>query len=171
MSFFSKYSVQLLSHVWLFVTPWIAACQASLSITYSWSSLKLTSIESVMPSSHLILCRPLLLLPPIPPSILAKQIFSDAIAFQATWHYYLLYYFLKSYLINCYWSISKPSSEDPGWRLGSWLFLVSCSFLIVSQFICILKFAYLFCSFLFLKQEYLIYHLLISQVRFLKINI
>ena len=56
-------SVQLLSHVWLFATPWIAARQASLSITNSWSSLKLTSIESVMPSSHLILCRPLLLLP------------------------------------------------------------------------------------------------------------
>ena len=62
-------SVQSLSHVRLFVTPWIAALQASLSITNSWSSLKLTSIESVMPSSHLILCRPLLLLPPIPPSI------------------------------------------------------------------------------------------------------
>ena len=62
-------SVQSLSRVPLFVTPWIAACQASLSITNSWSSLRLTSIESVMPSSHLILCRPLLLLPPIPPSI------------------------------------------------------------------------------------------------------
>ena len=62
-------SVQSLSHVWLFVTPWIAACQASLSITNTWSSLRLTSIESVMPSSHLILCHPLLLLPPIPPSI------------------------------------------------------------------------------------------------------
>ena len=56
-------SVQSLSRVWLFATPWIAACQASLSITISRSSLKLTSIESVMPSSHLILCRPLLLLP------------------------------------------------------------------------------------------------------------
>ena len=62
-------SVQLLSHVWLFATPWIAARQASLSITNSRSSLKFTSIESVMPSSHLILCHPLLLLPPIPPSI------------------------------------------------------------------------------------------------------
>ena len=62
-------SVQLLSHVQLFATPWIEACQASLSITNSQSSLKLTSIESVMPSSYLILCRPLLLLPPIPPSI------------------------------------------------------------------------------------------------------
>ena len=62
-------SVQSLSRVRLFATPWIAACQASLSITNSQSSLKLTSIESVMPSSHLILCRPLFLLPPIPPSI------------------------------------------------------------------------------------------------------
>ena len=62
-------SVQSLSHVWLFVTPWIAARQASLSITNSRSSPKLICIESVMPSSHLILCHPLLLLPPIPPSI------------------------------------------------------------------------------------------------------
>ena len=62
-------SVQSLSPVRLFVTPWIAACQASLSITNSRSSLRFTSIESVMPSSHLILCRPLLLLPSIPPSI------------------------------------------------------------------------------------------------------
>ena len=60
---------QSLSRVRLFATPWIAAHQASLSITNSWSSLRLTSIESVMPSIHLILCRPLLLLPPIPPSI------------------------------------------------------------------------------------------------------
>ena len=62
-------SVQSLSRVRLFVTPWIAARQASLSITNSQSLLKLLSIESVMPSTHLILCRPLLLLPPIPPSI------------------------------------------------------------------------------------------------------
>ena len=61
--------VQSLSHVRLFATPLIAACQASLSITNSQSSLRLTSIESAMPSSHLILCHPLLLLPPIPPSI------------------------------------------------------------------------------------------------------
>ena len=67
-------SDQLLSRVRLFSTPWIAACQASLSITNSWSSLRLMSIESVMPSSHLILCRPLLLLPPIPPSI---RVFSN----------------------------------------------------------------------------------------------
>ena len=62
-------SVQSLSRVRLFATPWIAARQASLSITNSRSSLKHTSIESVMPSSHLILCRPRLLLPLIPPSI------------------------------------------------------------------------------------------------------
>ena len=64
----SVHSVQLLSHVRLFATPWIAACQASLSITNSRSSPKLIPIQSVMPSGHLILCRPLLLLPPIPPS-------------------------------------------------------------------------------------------------------
>ena len=68
-------SVQSLSHVRLFATPWIAARQASLSITNSQSSLRLTSIESVMPSSHLILCPPLLLLPPIPPSII--RVFSN----------------------------------------------------------------------------------------------
>ena len=62
-------SVQSFSRVRLFATPWIAARQASLSITNSRSSPRLTSIESAMPSSHLILCRPLLLLPPIPPSI------------------------------------------------------------------------------------------------------
>ena len=67
-------SVQSLSHVRLFATPWIAACQASLSITNSQSLLKLISIESVMPSSPLILCHPLLLLPPIPPSI---RVFSN----------------------------------------------------------------------------------------------
>ena len=62
-------SIQSLSGVWLFATPWIAACQASLSITNSWSSTKLMCTESVMPSSHLILCHPLLLPPLIPPSI------------------------------------------------------------------------------------------------------
>ena len=67
-------SVQSLSRVWLFATPWIAACQVSLSITNSWSLFKPMSIELVMPSSHLILCCPLLLLPPIPPSI---RVFSN----------------------------------------------------------------------------------------------
>ena len=66
---FVSVSVQSLSLVRLFATPWIAARQASLSITNFRSSLRLTSIQSVMPSSHLILCRPLLLLSPIPPSI------------------------------------------------------------------------------------------------------
>ena len=75
-------SVQLLSHVQLFATPWITARQASLSITNSWSSLKLISIESVMPSSHLILCRPLLLLPPIPPSI---RVFSNESTLHIRW--------------------------------------------------------------------------------------
>ena len=63
-------SVQSLSHLRLFATPWTAACQASLSITDSWSLLKLMSIELVMPSNHLILCCPLLLLPSIFPSYL-----------------------------------------------------------------------------------------------------
>ena len=92
-------SVQSLNHVQLFVTPWTAARQASLSITNSWSSPKLTSIESVMPSSHLILCRPLLLLPPIPPSI---RVFSNESTLHVRW--------LK------YWSFSFsiiPSKEHP----------------------------------------------------------
>ena len=78
-------SVQSLSRVRLFVTPWIAAHQASLSITNSWSLLKLTSIESVMPPSHLILCRPLLLLPPIPPSI---RVFSNESTLHLKWPKY-----------------------------------------------------------------------------------
>ena len=93
-------SVQSLSRVWLFVTPWITAFQASLSITNSQSSLKLTSIKLVMPSSHLILCRPLLLLPPIPTSI---RIFSNETT--------LLMRRPK------YWSFSFhiiPSKEHPG---------------------------------------------------------
>ena len=93
-------SVHLLSCVQLFATPWIAARQASLSITYSWRSLKLMSNESVMPSSHLILCRPLLLLPPIPPSI---RIFSNESTLCMRW--------------PKYWSFSfciSPSKEHPG---------------------------------------------------------
>ena len=78
-------SVQSLSHVWLFATPWITAHQASLPITNSQSSLKLTSIESVMPSSHLILCHPLLLLPPIPPCI---RVFSNELTFRRRWPKY-----------------------------------------------------------------------------------
>ena len=93
-------SVQSLSHVWLFATPWITAGQASLSITNSRSSLRLTSIKSVMPSSHLILCRPLLLLPPIPPSI---RVFFNESTLRMRW--------------AKYWSFSfsiVPSKEIPG---------------------------------------------------------
>ena len=91
-------SVQLLSRVQLFATPWIAARHASLSITISRSSLRLTSIESVMPSSHLILGRPLLLLPPIPPSI---RVFSSESTLHKGW--------------PKYWSFSIiPSKEIPG---------------------------------------------------------
>ena len=81
----SVQSVQSLSRVWLFATPWMAARQASLSITNSWSSLKLMSIASVMPSSHLILCHPLFLLPSIPPSI---TVFSSESALHMRWPKY-----------------------------------------------------------------------------------
>ena len=93
-------SVQSLSCVQLIVTPWTAAHHASLSITNSKSSLKLMSIGSVMPSNHLILCRPLLLLPPIPPSI---RVFSNESALCIRW--------------PKYWSFSFsiiPSKEIPG---------------------------------------------------------
>ena len=78
-------SVQSLSHVRLFATPWTSACQASLSITNSWSLPKLMSIESMMPSNHLILCCPLLLLPSIFPSI---RVFSDESVLHIRWPKY-----------------------------------------------------------------------------------
>ena len=78
-------SVQLLSHVRLFATPWITPCQASLSIINSRSSTKLMCIELVMPSSYLILCCPLLLLPPIPPSI---RVFSHESTLRMRWPKY-----------------------------------------------------------------------------------
>ena len=93
-------SIQSRSRIQLFATPWIAACQASLSITNSRSSHKLMSIESVMPSSHLILCRPLLLLPSISPSI---RVFSNESTLHMRW--------------PKYWSFSfsiSPSNENPG---------------------------------------------------------
>ena len=93
-------SVQSLSCVWLFVTPWIAARQASLSIINFHSSLKFMSIELVMPSSHLILCHPLLRLSPIPPSI---RVFSNESTLHMRWPEY--------------WSFSFsiiPSKEHPG---------------------------------------------------------
>ena len=77
--------VQSLSHVWLFVTPWTAAHQASLSFTISWSFLKFMSIESVMPSSHLILCWPLLLMPSVFPSI---RVFPTESALHIRWPKY-----------------------------------------------------------------------------------
>ena len=92
-------SVQWLSCVRLFATPWIAARQASLSVTNSRSSPKLMSIESVMPSSHLILCGPLLLLPSIPPS---SRVFSNESTLRMRW--------------PKYWSFSSsisPSNEHP----------------------------------------------------------
>ena len=98
LNFFS--SVQLLSHVRLFATPWTAACQVSLSITISQSLLKLMSIESVMPSNHLILCRPLLLPPSIFPSI---SIFPNESVLHIRWPEY--------------WSFSfsiSPSNEYSG---------------------------------------------------------
>ena len=83
-------SVQLLSHVQLFVTPWTVACQASLPITNSWSPPKPMSIESMMSSNHLILCRPLLLLPPIPPSI---RVFSNESTHSRRWPKYCSFSF------------------------------------------------------------------------------
>ena len=80
----SSGTVQSLSHVWLFVTPWTAAHQASLSITNSWSLIKLMSIESVMPSNHLILCSPLLL-PSVFPSI---RVFSNESVLHIRWPKY-----------------------------------------------------------------------------------
>ena len=93
-------SVQSLSRVRLFATPWISACQASLSITNSQSLLKLMPIKWVMPSSHLILCRPLLLLPLIPPSI---RVISNESTLRMKWPKYWTFSF----------SIS-PSNEHPG---------------------------------------------------------
>ena len=95
-----SFIVQSLSCIWLFATPWTAACQASLSISNSWSLLKLMSVKLVMPSNHLILCCPLLLLPSIFPSI---RVFSNE----------------SVLLIRCpkYWSFSfsiSPSNEYSG---------------------------------------------------------
>ena len=93
-------SVQLLSRVQLFATPWTAACQPSLSITNSLSLLKLVSIESVMPSNHLILCHPLLLLPSIFPSI---RVFSNESVLHIRWPKY------RSFSFNI-----SPSNEYSG---------------------------------------------------------
>ena len=86
-------SVQSLSCVWLFATPWTAACQAFLSITISWSLLKLMSFESVIPSNHLIFCRPLFLLPSIFPSL---RVFSNELALHIRWPKYWSFSFSTS---------------------------------------------------------------------------
>ena len=94
-------SVQLLSHFWLFATPWTAARQASLSVPNSWSLCKLMSIELVISSNHLILCRPFLLTPSIFPRI---RVFSNESTLHIRW--------------PKYWSFSfniSPSNEYSGW--------------------------------------------------------
>ena len=118
-------SVQLLSRVRLFATPWITARQASLSITNFRSSLKLTSIESVMPSSHLILCHPIFLLPPIPPSI---RVFSNESTIHMRWPKY------RSFSLSI-----SPSKEIPGlisFRMD-WLDLLAVQYGIVCM--CVLS--------------------------------
>ena len=104
--FLSFSLVQLLSRVWLFATPWIAARQASLSITSSRSSPKLMSIESVMPSSHLILGNPLLLLPPIPPSI---RVFSNQSTLCMRW---------QSIGVSALVSVLQMNTQD--WSPSEW---------------------------------------------------
>ena len=89
--------VQSLSHVQLFATPWTAECQASLSFTISQILLKLASIESVMPSNHIILCCSLLLLPPVPPSI---RVFSNESALCLRWPKYWSFSFNISPSMN-----------------------------------------------------------------------
>ena len=89
--------IQLLSHVWLFVTPWTEARQASLSITISWSLLRLMVIESMMPSNHLILCCPLFLLPSIFPSI---RVFSSELTLHIRWLKYWNFSFASVLLTN-----------------------------------------------------------------------
>ena len=106
-------SVQLLSQIQLFVTPWIAACQANLSITSSWSVLKLMSIESVMPSNHLILCHPLchplLLLHSILPSI---RVFSSESDLCLRWPRYWSFSFSIRYICICLFKLVFSFSLD-----------------------------------------------------------
>ena len=117
-------SVQSLSHVWLFATPWTAAYQASLSVTNSRSPPKPMSIESMMPSSRLILCRPLLLLLSIFPSI---RVFSNESALHIRW--------------SKYWSFSfsiSPSNEHPGltsFRMD-WLDLLAVQGALLTVILC-----------------------------------
>ena len=108
-------SVQLLSHVWLFATPWTAACQASLSITNSRSPPKPMSIESVLPSNHLILYRPLLLLPSIFPSI---RVFSNESALHIRWPKYWSFSFNIS-LSNHNTCLNKEQHQPLLWAYSN----------------------------------------------------
>ena len=103
-------SVQSLSCVWLFATPWTAALQASLSITNSWSLLKLMSIESVMASNHLILCHPLILLPSIFPSI---RVFSNKSTLHIRWPKYWSFSLGLTGLISLQFKGLSESSPTP----------------------------------------------------------
>ena len=130
-------SVQSLSHVRLFATPWIAAHQASLSITNSRSSLRLTSVESVMPSSHLILCRPLLLPPPIPTSI---RVFSNESTLRMRWPKYWSFSFSQNIFIyfvaqnvpdldignSFIWLLLSPDNEHTPLLCWWWLCVCVC---------------------------------------------
>ena len=100
-------SVRSLGRVRLFATPWITAHQAYLSITISQSSLRLTSIESVMLSSHLILCRPLLLLPSIPPSI---RVFSNESTLRMRWPKYWSFSFTGKCKLKLQWDRYQDTS-------------------------------------------------------------
>ena len=116
-------SVQSLSRVRLFATPWITARQASLSITISQSSLKLRSIELVMPSSHLILCHPLFLLPPIPPSI---RVFSSESALRMRWPKYWSFSFSIIPNVCVWWVIflaaqSRSSTDGLATKTKFWI--------------------------------------------------
>ena len=134
-------SVQSLSHIWLFATPWTIARQASLSITNSWSLLRLMSIESVMPSNHLILCPPILLLPLIFPSI---RVFTNESVLHIRWPKYWSLSLASVFPMNIqdwlplgwtgwisFWTRdSQESSPTPQfktsilWRSALWMWLV-----------------------------------------------
>ena len=136
-------SVQSLSCVQLFATPWTAAYQASLSITSSWSLLKLKSIELVMPSNHLILCHPLLLPPSILPSI---RVFSNESVLRIKW--------------PKYWSFSfsiSPSNEYSGLISFRIDWLECCEFQVYNQMTQLYIYIYPFSS-----QVY--YHRILSRV-------
>ena len=126
-------SVQSLSHVQLFETPWTAAHQASLSFTISWSVLKLVSIESMMPSNHLILCCPLLLLPSIFPNICIRwpkywsfsfsispsNEYLELISFRIDWHVYGDFLVSSKMTVLAPW-LPAPTSPVVGGGAAQW---------------------------------------------------